>query len=565
MPGDAELQEKIVELNAKLAAIVESSDDAILGKDLNGVITSWNRASERMYGYTAEEVIGRHISVIVPANLFEETAAIMEKIRVGDRVDHYETVRMTKSGDLIPISLTISPVRDASGSIVGASSISRDFTRRKRYEEIIQRQASILDQIQDSVITTDLDGIITSWNRGAERLFSFTSEEALGRHVSFLYPEEQWQFLETNVIRPLKEKGEHECEVRLRRKSGEEFYALLLLTLLKDGNGVVTGMVGSSIDITARKEAEERILRDKEQWEQTFDAVPDIVMVIDSEYVIRRANRAAAVKVAVDRGDLIGNRCYRVMCRLEEPAATCPGCFAVSSGIEKIEERYIEQFEGHFLISCTPLSASVCDGCTFCFVEVWRDISDLKEMEKKLQEAASTDVLTGLYNRRGFITFAEHQIHVADREKRRLALIFLDLNDLKAINDTFGHEEGDRALADTADILRKSFRESDVKGRIGGDEFALLLLEPPETDIEQLLCEHLQQNLNIHNELSGRPYPLSVSIGVAHYDPATPCLLSDLLTAADDQMYKHKREFKKNNSRTQRLNTNDERNGYYHY
>lgn len=177
------------------------------------------------------------------------------------------------------------------------------------------------------------------------------------------------------------------------------------------------------------------------------------------------------------------------------------------------------------------------DGNISCFVEVCRDISEQKQMEKKLQEAANTDVLTGLYNRRGFITLAEHQLRVADREKRNLILIYVDLNDMKGINDKFGHKEGDRALADTANILRKSFRESDVLGRLGGDEFAILLTEPSERDIEQIICEHIQQNLKSHNEQSGRPYLLSVSVGISHYNPTNPCTLDDLLTTADKQMY----------------------------
>lgn len=265
-----DLQKEIGELSSRLAAIVESSDDAIIGKDLNGIITSWNKGAEKIYGYAAEEVIGRHVSILVPSGHAGEIQSILEKVRRGERVEHYETVRVTKSAELITVSLTVSPIRDTVSSIIGASTISRDFTRRRKYEEMVQKQARILDQIQDSVITTDLDGNVTSWNKGAERLYLYTAEEAVGRHISFIYPENQRHVLEQEIIAPLREKGEHESEVRLKRKSGEEFHALLLLSLLRDGSGAPTGMVGSSIDITAHKEAEERIRRDKEEWEETF-------------------------------------------------------------------------------------------------------------------------------------------------------------------------------------------------------------------------------------------------------------------------------------------------------
>lgn len=537
-----DLQKEIGELNSRLAAIVESSNDAIIGKDLNGIIISWNKGAEKIFGYSAEEAVGRPLSILVPSSHAQEIPSILKKIRRGARVEHYETVRVTKAGQQINISLTVSPIRNAAGVIIGASTISRDITRRKKYEELVLMQARILDQIQDSVITTDLDGNVTSWNKGAERMFLYTADEAAGRHISFIYPEDQGEFLAHDVIGPLKEKGVHESEVRLRRKSGEEFYALLLLSVLRDSSGFPTGMVGSSIDISARKKAEERIRVAKEEWVQTFDAIPDIVAVIDNQHVIRRANKALAAKVGIDWKELIGKQCYRTICGLEKQPSVCPGSMAICTGSEQIEERYAENLKGHYLISCTPILA--CDGSISCFAEVWRDISQLKETEKKLYEAANTDILTGLYNRRGFFALAEHQLHVADREKRNLILIYLDLNDMKRINDKFGHKEGDRALADTANLLRRSFRESDILGRMGGDEFAVLLTEPSDQDIEQLICRHIQQNLKGHNEQNSRPYLLSVSVGIARYNPEKPCTLDELLTTADKLMYREKRHLK---------------------
>ncbi len=128
---------------------------------------------------------------------------------------------------------------------------------RKQSEEALQQQAQILDQIHDSVISTDLDGVVTSWNRGATRLFGYSNQEAVGRHISFVYREDQRKFLEQEIIRPLKKKGVHEVEVKMRKKSGEEFYAHLSLSLLRDSSNEVVGMVGYSMDITKRKKAEQ--------------------------------------------------------------------------------------------------------------------------------------------------------------------------------------------------------------------------------------------------------------------------------------------------------------------
>ncbi len=537
------VQNEISDLKGRLAAIVDSSADAIIGKDLSGVITSWNKGAEMIYGYTAAEVIGRPISMLVPPGQPDEVPRLLERIRRGEAVENYETIRMGKDGGQVAVSLTVSPIKNYKGEIIGASTIARNITRRKKAEEVVRRQAQTLDQIHDAVITTDLEGCISGWNKGAEKMFLYTSDEALGRHVSLVYPEDQREFLQREIMEPLKEKGEHESEVRLRRKSGEEFYALLSLTLLRDENSAVVGMVGSSVDITERKRAEERIRLAKEEWEQTFDAMPDIVAVIDDRHVIRRANRALSARLGIDRDELIGKSCYRTICNIEKPLANCPGSLAVAAGKQQMEERFIENLKGHYLISCTPLST--CEGAITCFVEVCRDISERKEMEERLQEAAITDALTGLFNRRGFLTLAEQQLNVAHRNKRNIALLFLDLDNMKEINDLLGHKEGDQALIDTANLLEKTFRASDIIGRMGGDEFAVLLTEPSTGDIKDIIFGHIRNNLEVYNEENrriGRPYQLSVSMGIAYYDPELPSSVDDLLMSADKMMYREKEQ-----------------------
>jgi len=140
------------------------------------------------------------------------------------------------------------------------------------------------------------------------------------------------------------------------------------------------------------------------------------------------------------------------------------------------------------------------------------DITDRKILEEQLQTAAITDELTGVYNRRGFFALAEQQCKLADRTKRRMSLLFLDVDDLKIINDQFGHKTGDQALEDTASILKHTFRKSDIIGRIGGDEFAVLLTEQTESDIGPVISHNIRKNFYLHNREMGRKYNLSISI-----------------------------------------------------
>jgi two-component system sensor kinase FixL len=178
--------------NDRLAAIVASSEDAIIGKSLDGVVTDWNRAAETIFGYAAKEMIGKPISVLAPPGQEDETRAILDHIERGERVDHYETRRRRKDGEIIDVSLTVSPVRDGSGRLLGASKVARDITAAKRVQiALAEREAhlrSILDTVPDAMVVIDTLGIIQSFSAAAERLFGYAADEAIGRNVNILMP-----------------------------------------------------------------------------------------------------------------------------------------------------------------------------------------------------------------------------------------------------------------------------------------------------------------------------------------------------------------------------------------
>src|SRR2546422_6751953 len=179
------------ELSAWLAAIVDSSDDAIVSKTLEGVVTSWNRGAERLFGYSAAEAVGQHISLIIPEDRKAEEDDVLARLRRGERIDHFETVRRAKDGHLVPISLTVSPVRDTRGVVIGASKVARDITERQQSDELRARLAAIVDSSDDAIVSKTLDGVITSWNRGAERLFGYMAAEAIGQHIFLIIPEDR--------------------------------------------------------------------------------------------------------------------------------------------------------------------------------------------------------------------------------------------------------------------------------------------------------------------------------------------------------------------------------------
>jgi two-component system, LuxR family, sensor kinase FixL len=174
------------------AAVVESSEDAIVSKTLDGIVTSWNKAAERIFGYTAGEMVGRPIALLAPPGRADEIEGILGRIKEGERVEHYETERRRKDGQIIEVALTVSPIRDRAGQIVGASKIARDITETKlAAAALLEREAhlrSILETVPDGMVVIDEHGIIQSFSATAERMFGFTAEEVCGRNVNMLMP-----------------------------------------------------------------------------------------------------------------------------------------------------------------------------------------------------------------------------------------------------------------------------------------------------------------------------------------------------------------------------------------
>jgi PAS domain S-box-containing protein len=225
----------------RLAAIIEYSEDAIASKDLNGIITSWNKSAERLFGYKAEEIIGKPVTLIIPPELHDDEPRILEKIRGGERIKHFETVRVHKNGQRIDVSLTVSPIRDEKGNIVGAAKIVRDITRQKKLEEAALRLAAIVESSDDAIASKDLNGVVTSWNRSAEKLFGYKPEEIIGKHITMIIPPELHHD-EDMILSKIRrgEKIDHFETIRLH-KNGERIEVSLTISPVKDDDGNVIG------------------------------------------------------------------------------------------------------------------------------------------------------------------------------------------------------------------------------------------------------------------------------------------------------------------------------------
>ena len=261
------------ELQLRLAAVVESSDDAIISKTLEGIITTWNPGAERMFGYTAEEAVGKHVTMLFPPDRLAEEQMILERIRRSEPVRHYESVRVRKDGTPLNVSLMVSPIKNGDGQVVGASKIARDITERKLAEQLSSRLAAVVDSSDDAIISKTLNGIITTWNTGAERTFGYTAAEAVGRSILMLIPPER-AHEEDEIIARLKrgQRIDH-YETRRVRKDGKLIDISLTISPIKDRSGNVVGASKIARDITDKKLAEELRFRLAAVVESSDDAI----------------------------------------------------------------------------------------------------------------------------------------------------------------------------------------------------------------------------------------------------------------------------------------------------
>jgi sigma-B regulation protein RsbU (phosphoserine phosphatase) len=271
------------ELVSHLAAIVQASGDAIIGKSVDGTIESWNAGAERLYGYKAEEVIGRSLAMLVPPDRTGEFARIMKGLRYGKHIENYETTRLHKDGHRIEVSVTISPVRDKTGAVIGASVIARDITRQKLVEELVSHFAAIVETSEDAIISESLDGTILSWNAGAERLYGYKAEEVVGRSLSLLVPPGQTHEM-TRTMKALR-KGQHfdHYEISQLHKDGHAIETSITISPVKSKGGAVVGASVIARNITRQKRAEEALRQNEERFRVALKSAPVVVFNQDRE------------------------------------------------------------------------------------------------------------------------------------------------------------------------------------------------------------------------------------------------------------------------------------------
>ncbi len=410
------------------------------------------------------------------------------------------------------------------------------LTRWKLLEVIPVARETLVEQLQDAVIVLDGSDRMVDLNQAARKLFQEREGPWIGQPASQLFLPD-FDLSQLSISDSPKE---------IILSQNPPLYLEARLTGLFHPSGERGGKLIILRDITRSKHAEQGLADSEQRLSLILDNVSASIYVFDLKTRYLYVNQQMCADFGLSREQIIGQPLSRFVENDDNLAIIVENDRRVLNGETiRSEETSINRFTGKVTTYWTvKIPLRTAEGKIYAGCGISTDITERKQAEEKLRELSLVDELTGLNNRRGFMLLAEQQLLAAGRMKQKALLLYADLDGLKRINDTLGHTEGDRALIDTAGLLRKTFRSSDIIARLGGDEFVVLAIDTADNANETILAR-LKDYLRIHNLYGTRHHRLSVSVGIAHFDPAKPCTLDELLERGDKAMYVHKQSKKR--------------------
>ncbi|HEY8601108.1 MAG TPA: EAL domain-containing protein [Thermomicrobiales bacterium] len=517
------------------ATILESITDAVMVVDTHWRCCYLNTRAEALLGQPRGALVGADIWARLPG-------------LTGTHFDA-ELRRAATSGEIVGFEAPFPPLAlwfavRAVPSPVGVVVYFRDITAQKAAERALQRQTRVFDQLAVAVITTDMAGRVTQWNRHATTLYGWTPEEALGQPIGALTvaPAER---AKTATVWPHLRRGEAWMgEFVARHKSGATFPAHVANTPLRDERGRLVGIMGVSEDSTARLMAEADRRSEEARYRTLAEQIPAVVYVNPIGH--SRVPRYISPRISeltghtqqewLDEADP-ATAAIHPDDRPEVAAAATRS--ATTGGPLAIEYRYRRKDGALIWIRDEAIVVHDADGQPICWQGHMSDVTERRAFQERLHHQATHDTLTGLPNRALFVERVGRALAHAQQTKGYCAVLFLDLDHFKDVNDTHGHDTGDRLLVAVAERLRATLRGSEILARLGGDEFTVLLERVLDVGDAVTVAERLTTVMAAPFQLAGREQRITVSIGIVLNQPghARP---EDLLRDADVALYRAK-------------------------
>jgi diguanylate cyclase (GGDEF)-like protein/PAS domain S-box-containing protein len=541
----------------RMAALVEFSEDPIIGLTLDGVVTDWNPAAERLYGYAEADMLGESIGALVPPELRGRTGNLLEKVRAGEVVRQLDTQRMAKDGRRIDVSISMAPIRDAAGTIVGAAAFTRDISMRIAAEERLRRSGAQLAEAQRLAALGSwewdvLSGEVT-WSTELFRILGLDRDRFAASYDGFLdavHPSDR-ERARAATRETLASGAPLDYECRAVRPDGIERVIHARGRAVVDDAGKVVRVLGTVQDVTGLAHARERLEQANRQNQALLNSAADGIYGLDMGGRITFANPAAAVLTGYPVEETLGRREHDLVHHTRRdgspyPPGECPSIDALQRGVTRtVSDEVFWRKDGMSFpveYTATPIS----EGDTpMGSLLVFRDITERRRIESELQllnaallDQARRDPLTGLGNR---LRLEEDLVGFDARRVRyghSYCVLLCDVDRFKALNDRHGHQAGDGVLRAVADTLRSESRSSDAVYRYGGEEFLILLAEQ-KLEGAMIVAERMREAVHelglVHPDTEAGV--VTISIGAAQCPRGDRTDPTDAIRRADVALY----------------------------
>ena len=533
--------------------VIDSAIDGYFAMDRERRFIEVNDALCTLFGHPREEWIGKTPLDFITEESRAELIAQMQRIETTDR-RRYQLVARRRDGSTFPILLNNATHRDEQGEVVGSFGFVTDLTpiveAQRAIAESERELRGILNELQETYYRTDATGSIVRASPSVEQLLGYTVAEVLGRKLADLYcsPADRQEF----VARMQANGGQIVGgESRLRHKDGRELWVLTNAHFIHDADGNVVGIEGTTRDNTAQRRAEEELRLAAKVFESSGEAI----MITDGGGRIISVNQAFSRVTGYAAAEVVGRNAKLLASGRHDSEFFGQMWRSVIETGYWNGEIWNRRRNGEIFPEWLGISSvRDADGKITHFVGIFSDISERKAAEAKIAFLAHHDPLTGLPNRLLLKDRMQQGMAHAERAGRKVALLFVDLDRFKAVNDSFGHPAGDALLRDAAQRLRACVRDSDTISRHGGDEFLVVLTDLQSSEVPARIAGKIMATLSKPFHIEAHEATISASVGIAVY-PEDGAGFDELLKKADTAMY-HAKEAGRNTYRfyTERMN-----------
>ena len=519
-----------------LSRAVEQSPVSVVITDPTGAIEYTNPRFYQVTGYSAEEAIGQNPRILNSGLTPSETFAELWSAITAGNTWTGTFVNKRKNGELFWEQASIGPIRDEAGSTTHFVAVKEDITERRRVAETQRQLAAIVEASRDAIFSCTLEGVITSWNRGAQQLYGYTADEAIGQSITLLSPPDRRGEIAAAAARVRKGEYVSDFETVRVRKDGSLMWMSIAITPTHDELGALSGAAVVARDISARK-ATEAILRQSEvQFRGLVEQSPVGAFILDDQGHFQVVNDALTRLFGYRHEELVGQHLGILFPATEYKQVRAWYDERLRTGAT-VQQEYTMITKGGkpltVLIGSVQIAGdAVGHARRASFVT---DITAQKRTEQSLTHAAHHDALTGLPNRALLADRLKQALRAAHRDGASLAVLLVDLDGFKAVNDTLGHAAGDQVLRAAARCFLRAVRESDTVARRGGDEFVLLLPRAERAGAIRVACQ-IRDGMAEPVRLREGTIGVGASIGIAIY-PEHGSDEDSLLRNADRAMY----------------------------